>query len=185
MTTHLTRCMPYRPPDGPEDYRDKEWLRSRYWDDEMSMSEIAEVCDCTKETIRRWIHRHDIDVRDRSEAVRLQWDGADERREKIGQIFAEHHRTIHPFLFIDNEGYNVAGSADGNGGSEFVRMNRLLATLLVDDITDLRGMHVHHKNGVPWLDIEENLEVLTPAEHAKLTRKEVGTINQYMDEVAR
>lgn len=159
--------MPYRPPDGPEDYRDKEWLRSRYWDDGLSQAEIAELCGCSKETIRRWMNRHDLDIRDSSERVRNSWDGDDQRRERIGELFAQVHRTIHPFLFVDQEGYNVAGSGDGNGGSDLVRMNRLLATLLVDDLSELDGMDVHHRNGVPWDDRFDNLEVMDRGEHSR------------------
>ena len=62
--------MPYRPKD-PEDYRDKEWLREKYHDERLSASDISDLCDCSKSTILRWLDRHDIDKRDKSEAAKI------------------------------------------------------------------------------------------------------------------
>jgi hypothetical protein len=63
--------MPYRPPDGPEPYRDAEWLREQYRVQKRSTASIADECDCSKETIRRWLDRHGIGTRSRSEAATL------------------------------------------------------------------------------------------------------------------
>lgn len=43
--------------------------------------------------------------------------------------------------------------------------HRLLATLLVDDLDDLSGMEVHHKNEVPWDNRLNNLEVVDMEKH--------------------
>jgi len=75
---------PYKPQD-PENYRDKEWLYQKYWNEEMSQSEIADVCDCSDETIRRWMERHGIEKRDSSEAISLSWEGDDERRQETAE----------------------------------------------------------------------------------------------------
>jgi len=151
-------------------YRDKGWLRQKYIGEKKSTTEIGELCGVTKQCIREWLHKHDIPTRDASEATKLEWEGAEERKEEIGEIFSEANQTIHPHFFMDSEGYNICGAADGDGGSWQVRMNRLLATLKVDHISELDGIHVHHDNDIPWLDYEDNLELLTPSEHAKLTR---------------
>ena len=62
--------MPYRPKE-PEKYRDEAWLREKYHDEELSTSDIGDLCDCTKETIRRWLDRHGIDTRSKSEAAEI------------------------------------------------------------------------------------------------------------------
>lgn len=45
-------------------YRDADWLRGRYHDDELTQREIAEECDVSPRTIRDWMQRHDIETRD-------------------------------------------------------------------------------------------------------------------------
>lgn len=62
--------MPYRPKE-PENYRDSEWLREKYHGEELSSADIAEICDCEKSTILRWLKRHDIETRSKSEAAKI------------------------------------------------------------------------------------------------------------------
>lgn len=81
--------MPYKPPDGPEKYRNSEWLEQKYWDEELSTSEIAELCDCTKVTISDWMDRHDIPKRSKSERIRLSWEGEEKRRERHAEWMNE------------------------------------------------------------------------------------------------
>lgn len=69
VTVHRT-TMPYRPAE-PEPYRDEDWLRQKYSDERMSMADIGKLCDCSKETIRRWLNRHGIEPRSESEAAEL------------------------------------------------------------------------------------------------------------------
>jgi len=51
------------------------------------------------------------------------------------------------------------------GTYDEVTVHRLLATLKIDELSELDGMHVHHESGVPWDNRLENLHVLTPSEH--------------------
>jgi transcriptional regulator with XRE-family HTH domain len=57
--------------DAPDDseliafrkYRDEAWLREQYKRQEKTVREIGELCDCTRNTISRWLDRYDIDIR--------------------------------------------------------------------------------------------------------------------------
>lgn len=62
--------MPYRPKE-PENYRDEEWLREKYHDEKLSSKDIADICDCEKSTILRWMGRHGIEKRTKSEAAKI------------------------------------------------------------------------------------------------------------------
>lgn len=46
-------------------YAQKEWLRGKYHAEELTTEEIAGQVGCSKETIRRWLHKHDIPLRDK------------------------------------------------------------------------------------------------------------------------
>jgi|GEM_PF-7099732 len=50
-------------------WRDKSLLEELYWNELMSMRQIARRFDVQKITISEWMHRNDIDVRSRSEAT--------------------------------------------------------------------------------------------------------------------
>jgi transposase len=45
---------------GEAEYRDKEWLRGQYIDQERTQVEIAKICGVTDETISYWMQRHSI-----------------------------------------------------------------------------------------------------------------------------
>jgi 5-methylcytosine-specific restriction endonuclease McrA len=85
--------MPYRPKD-PEPYRDREWLEARYHDDQLSTKEIADLLEreydveTTKETIRRWLDRHEIETRSQSEACRLAMEKSEDRRALASRLLA-------------------------------------------------------------------------------------------------
>lgn len=44
-------------------YQDQSWLREKYWEEGMSLSEMAELCDVTPPTIRNWMEEYDIERR--------------------------------------------------------------------------------------------------------------------------
>ena len=46
--------------DGPK-YRDEEWLREQYWENEKTTADMAAKCCCSPSTIRRWMDRFGID----------------------------------------------------------------------------------------------------------------------------
>jgi len=46
-------------------YKDENWLRKNYIEREKTMKEISEISNISVTTIHKWIHKHDISVRDR------------------------------------------------------------------------------------------------------------------------
>lgn len=82
--------MPYQPPDGPEKYRDEEWLREKYRVEKLSTPEIGELCECSKETIRRWLERHGIGTRSQSEAATIRAESHPHTTEAGAEALREH-----------------------------------------------------------------------------------------------
>lgn len=52
-------------------YRDKKWLYNQYVNKKNSIDDIAEICDCSKNTIWVWLKKHDIEIRDQSETLKI------------------------------------------------------------------------------------------------------------------
>ena len=44
-------------------YDDPAWLQAKYWDDGLSLSQMAEKADVNKETVRRAMRHYDIERR--------------------------------------------------------------------------------------------------------------------------
>lgn len=52
-------------------YQNKEWLNNKYWNEELSVNQIANICKISNEGLRKWMIRFDISRRCRSEATYL------------------------------------------------------------------------------------------------------------------
>jgi 5-methylcytosine-specific restriction endonuclease McrA len=81
--------MPYRPKD-PEKYRDESWLRDKYHSEKLSSAEIAELCDCSKQTILTWMDRHGIEKRSKSEAAKIRAEKHPHTTEAGAKALEEH-----------------------------------------------------------------------------------------------
>jgi len=125
-------------------YRDPEFLRQKYEVEGLSQAEIAELCDCTSSTISDWLQRFGIDTRSYAERA-----------------------SDRPANFSTSVNGYERWQCHGGESNDSVYVHRLLATLEVEDLSELDGQHVHHKNHCPFDNQPENIEVLSPEQHAK------------------
>ncbi|UPV73729.1 HNH endonuclease [Halorussus limi] len=122
-------------------YRDEEFLREAYCEKGLSQREIAARCGCSRGAIRHHMDKFDISPRStRSPSDR-------------------------PANFDTKENGYERWRCQAGETDDYVYVHRLLATLKVDDLSELEGMHVHHKDGHPFDNRPDNIEVVSPAEH--------------------
>jgi len=148
-----------RPPGCSQaegEYKDESWLRETYVDNERSMSDIADEFDIGKSTVRYWLKKHGIGIRNHSDSAKI--------RAEEHPHTTQNACTTDP-TFYNRRGYEIVSCPTND---HHVELHRLLATLMVDDIDELQGMHVHHKHHIPWLNYEGGLEIMEPGEHTKL-----------------
>lgn len=120
-------------------WKDREWLSEKYHSENMSVREIADLCDCTTMAIHNQMKS--LNVRRRSPT---------------------HQRHVAD-LRTRKDGYEVwKPGLDGDVAT--VYHHRLLAVSEFG-LESLEGMEVHHKNEVKWDNRRENLELMTPSEH--------------------
>jgi len=128
----------------------KEKLKELYIGKGMSTREVGDELGCSKTTVRRYLHRFDIEVRT-----------PDNEKHPRYQMLGDGRRYM---IFRHNDHH--------------VYEHRLLATLKVDDLDGFDELEVHHKVPVKWYNTLENVEPLTPEEHRKVHREMNNQIKQ-------
>lgn len=179
-------------------YQDPEVLRELYHEKYLSTDEIGERLGCSGRTVRDWMAKHGIETTnsDHKQLDDRDWlyekyveeglttyDIADivgcrhgtvwHRLKKYG--IETHSQSIstatdHP-SFDYHRGYHRATSHLYRDGEQVetrsLRVHRLVA-VAEWGFDALEGKHVHHRNGIPWDNRPENLQLVTPEEHRKI-----------------
>ncbi|MHC3380227.1 hypothetical protein [Haloarcula sp. H-GB5] len=128
-------------------YQDIDVLCHFYHDEGMSTRDLGDKFGCDASTISNWLDKTGLDARTEDWKVRL------ERAS---------------FTAADSGGHEHWKADDPDGTTRTVHVHRLLAVADGADPHDVFGeesTHVHHKSGIPWLNIEDGVEVLTVEEH--------------------
>lgn len=133
---------------GSEPWHDANLLRELYHDKEMSDQEIANELDCGRATVSKWMRKHDIERRDRSEAI----SKGKIKNSEVGR-------------YLDGDGYYRATSRFQSDNSS-VLIHRLLA-ISEFGFGAVCGSEVHHINGLSWDNRPSNISLKTPSEHSK------------------
>jgi hypothetical protein len=153
--TKLTEFKSRLPPKSEKPWHDEEWLRERYWEDEMSIGEIADSYDLNKVTIFEWMEKHGIERRSQKEANQLiDHSGRDSTTWQEWATYS-----------MDPRGY-MRWSGKYEGKRSELRVHRLVA-VAEHGFEAVAESVVHHKNQIPWDNRPENLELLNPAEHGR------------------
>jgi transposase-like protein len=128
-------------------WQDEERVRELYEERKLTISELAEEMGCAYQTAYRWVKKHGIETR-----------GAYEESVRV-------RRRKPPWHHYTRGGYEVV-ETDVDGSTKQARIHRLVM-VSEHGIEAVKGNHVHHKNGIPWDNRPENLEIIAPSEHAK------------------
>lgn len=128
---------------------DPDIVEELYWGRDMSLEEVAEELGCSPGAVRGTMDRNGIDRR-----------AAWEHLEKPAS-FSHHRERGHE---------QISFTVDGQ--TRYYDVHRLLA-IAEWGLDEVAGKIVHHKNGIPWDNRVENLELIdSQAEHAKMHNEE-------------
>lgn len=149
-------------------YKDRDTLYHEYVTNQRTSQDLADSWECDSKTILNWLDRHGIPKRQTGD-----WQG---------QGYASY--------FMAGDCYmRWMDYAKPSRGDSFP-LHRLLA-IAEWGVDAVKGNHVHHKNGLKWDNRTDNLEILTPSEHAKMhydngdLKIEPGGITELKNEVDR
>lgn len=150
-----------------EDYKSESWLREKYWDEGKLQSEIADELDVDISTVSRWMKKHNIEKRSKSEGdIRKLRDGERLRREyknkqksqvEIAEELGVDSSTVDRWMKkhgIETRSYSEAASTGGNirklRDEEWLReqyKNQRKSTLEIADELDVSASTVSR-----WID---------------------------------
>jgi len=165
-------------------YHDEEWLRAEYVDAERTTTDIADECDVTAETIRRWLNKHDIDLRvtwlsdGEKEQIRERYRNTTLKQKEIAEEFGVSEAKVSNIV-SDIDRYEPASLYQHvtergyvsyqlyYGGEHVARFYEHQVVALLDGYEMGGSNVVHHENGVPWDNRPENLSVMSREEHQK------------------
>lgn len=150
-------------------YKDPDVLRALYWEEDMSFREIADRYGVHQKTVWRWFEKYNID---RHAPTGGRVEGQKSNKLAYGD---------------DPSGYcKWSGTIDIDGFSTTFVHQLLAVADGADPYKVYSGgeYHIHHKNGVKWDNRPENIEVVTPKEHAEKhpERYEHARERDYTDE---
>lgn len=179
-------------------YKDRDWLEKKYYDEELQYTEIAEEAGCSISTISRYMNKYGIEpnlspydkINDKAwltkqyvEKERHTTDIAEEIGcthvivckwlRKYGvkiRSRTERQKKLHPNFDTTPKGYERVTSPKPpgvDGSIDELKLHRLVAVAKYG-FDEVAGDVVHHKNGIPWDNRLENLELMSNSEHASL-----------------
>lgn len=179
---------------GP--WRDEETLQELYIEQELTSYEVADKLGCSQNCVVRWLNHYGIEReqpwKDKETLERLYVEQGLTTYEigdkfgvsnvSIGRALKEHgipRRKSLPTFYTDTYGYErVHHQHEYNVTPIAVhRLTALADGKLTFEQFAKSEMNVHHKNGVPWDNRPENLEVMTHEEHSRHHGIERGGLN--------
>lgn len=185
-------------------WQDEEYLQELYIEEGLSAKEISqrEEMACSHATIWKWLDEYGIASKPKLTEPQLrelycgQEMGIKPLSEKLGVdtfVLREHLEKFdietRPSKGGDDELPRLRTWADGyeriiytnyghkEHGMVEIRHHRLIMAMN-HSLEELKGKHVHHKNHASWLNYEDNLELVTPEEHARLHGADNGQFNE-------
>lgn len=182
-------------------YRDEDWLRERWFDEDKRVYEIADEANCTEGTIQTWRKKFDFPQKDDVYAEKYgeqieKWycddlDTLEEIAERLDASVSRIQRTLekrgverrsrslayaingyHGGFEMNADGY-LTVTANYNGERQRCYMHRLLAVAKYG-FGAVKGKDVHHKNGLRWDNRPDNIELIDKQEHGRMHGEEGG-----------
>lgn len=126
---------------------DTDWLREKYKNEGLTTYDIGDELGCSPSYV----------------GAKLREAGIERHSRGYGK------KTDHPTFDFSHSYVRVTShSPDGEGGqiTESIRLHRLLAVSEYG-FDEVCGMDVHHKNGIPWDNRPENIELIEHGEHSR------------------
>lgn len=136
------------------DHKDPEVLQKLYHEKNYSLEKIGELCNVHRQTVYYWMKKHGIERADRQKRVEI----------------AKKKRPT--YYGMDDGGYEVWRTYLGKGEYRArLPVHRLMAVAKYG-ISEVKNKVVHHRNGIPWDNRYDNIEIMTDKNHKKLHAKE-------------
>lgn len=159
-------------------YKDKDWLIEKRRIENMTKRDMADLADCGRTTINRWLDNYGIiPRRDDPECIRKHYieEGMSSREiaDKFNCGKSSILRTMDEYNIERRDSNRDKDAFYGPGNRGYLKFrhkhhhvyeHRLLAVAEFG-FDAIKGKHVHHKNHFKFDNRPSNIELMTPEEH--------------------
>jgi len=142
--------------DKGQVYRDAEWLREKYWGEELTVHEMGDEADAAAQTVVNWMDKHDIDRR------------TTRQNREVNRVTLK--MTNGEFGKIPG-GYVQAQSYITDAGETMYSVFGIHQLLAIAEGADPHKLFsdgeyvVHHENGLKWDNRPDNIMVMSSKAH--------------------
>ena len=156
-------------------YQDKNWLKNKYVDEELSPTKIAKFCNCSDETIRRWLKRYELYMKLRRKHSSIQCPTCGGIKWRYSKVCI---KCWHKKAWLKERNPNWKGGTRKRSGYIYIlkknhpyasKQRYIAEHRLVMEKHIGRYLYpweiVHHKNGIRDDNRIENLKLLPSGEH--------------------
>lgn len=151
-----------------------EELRRLYWDEKLTMAEIAPILNCHPKSIIPYFKYFNIPSRTLSERIKLAYDTGrlDKRGAKCSKWKGGRSVDLRGYVAIYVEPDDPMHIMCRNGRNSVDEHRLVMARHIGRPLLSYEV--VHHKNGVKGDNRIENLELMTASDHYPINRKCTG-----------
>lgn len=124
-------------------WRNEDVLRELYCNKGFSIPKTADVMGVSSSSVQDYIDKFDISTRK-----------------------ANQHQK-YASLYSRTDGHEEWKTRDKEVGGEVCMFVHRLLAISEYGIEEVKNMHVHHKNDIPWDNRIENIQLMSPSDHSK------------------
>lgn len=155
--------------NSDERLRDKQWLREKYVEDQLTTDEIGELVDVAGSAVQSWLHRHGIGTRSPGEAQRIKTAEGLKDKQVMYDLYHRGGLTTHEIAdHFDVDQHTVVNWMDKHGIERSMRTQKDPAT--PDKLRNPEWVREKY--------VEEKMNITAIAELCDVTR---GCVSDWMD----
>lgn len=159
--------------DGPP-YRDPEWLRQKYHNEQLTLEEVADECGASQSVVHKWMKKHGIERRSVSEAREILFKDASEN-------YRDEEWLRTQYVGEKKSAYKIADECGVSSSTiqHFLEKYDIQTRSRDESATLRNGERKYHDE--EWMRVKYVEEGLSTIQMAELCDVDASVVNYWLD----